>query len=155
MNNECLYAFFCAEQHLKNSEEIVVNITNDLKSIYYVYSQFGEMVYKNSIHDNPLMGRSNQTFFGASPDGFRSCLLEYLELVEKDINLRVNILSIGEGVSNKELYVFMHILAICMWDSNWDSRLKVFVSKEILEVYSRESGRLLELDTDPDDYVQF
>ncbi len=46
-------------------------------------------------------------------------------------------------------------MAIAMLSYNYDSRLKVYISKEILDIYLKESKRLLDLDTHPDDFVVY
>ncbi|MDQ8934845.1 hypothetical protein [Acinetobacter rudis] len=150
-----LYAFFCAEDS-STKNELVINLDNTLSSIGEVTQYIGSIVYKDYPDDNPIMGRCNQYYFGGtSPDGFRDCLMSYLELINTNISLRFNIRSLGADVTDKECYIFLYTLATCMFDFDFDSRLKVYVSKDILEIYLKESDRLLVLDTDPSDYVQF
>ncbi|ONN57351.1 hypothetical protein AC057_08775 [Acinetobacter genomosp. 33YU] len=69
--------------------------------------------------------------------------------------LCLKILSKNEGVADKELFLFLNAIAIAMLSYDYDSRLKVYISKEILDIYLKESKRLLDLDTHPDDFVVY
>lgn len=157
MREETLYSFFCAKNIDTCFKVLEIEIDQSLKTIYNIYYHVGREVYNNQPYENSI-NPSDKYFFGASPDGFRDCLMDYLEIRETNISLRLNIKSVGENIVDKEIYMFLYILATCMLDFNFDSRLQVYVSKEILNIYLKEAERLLVLDTNPDDpndYVQY
>lgn len=148
-----LYAFFCAEHYEKNIPIIEIMIDKSLNFIGDITDFIGQHVYKDYPHDNPIISGYKYYFGGTSPDAFFDCLTDYLNLRNKNVMLRLNILSKGNEITDKELFLFLDTIATAMLHYEYDSRLNVFVSKEILNIYLRESKRLLDLDTHPDDFV--
>lgn len=154
MSKPNLYAFFCAEKSNTKFPIVEINIDSSLNTIYEIYYNIGKQLYKDYPYDNPILA-GDKYFFGASPDGFNDCLTDYLNLRNTEITLRFNIFSQGKDISNADLYIFLECLAFVMLHYDYDSRLQVYVSKEILRSYLKESDRLLTLDTDPEDYVVY
>lgn len=151
MSSPKLYAFFCAEECKKN-EELILRIDNNFKTIYEVYSYFSINIYNKYKYINSIIPE-NKLFFGASPDGFSDCLTEFLD--QNTNLLRIEIIDKSTEISENEIYVFLHGLLANILNHDYDSKLRVFVSKEILNIYLRESRRLLDLDTHPDDFVVY
>lgn len=152
MSKPNLYAFFCAENHVQEAELITIDIDQMQRTIYEVYYHIGKHAYKDYPDDNPIFS-GDKYYFGGNPDGFNDCLIDYLDLRRKDVTMRINIFSQGEDVSDKELYLLLYILASAMANYEYDSRLQVYVSKEIMVVYLRELHRFSHLDTKPEDYA--
>lgn len=51
--------------------------------------------------------------------------------------------------------IFIYILSSNIVNYNYESKLRVFVSKEILDIYLKESKRLLDLDIHSDEFVVY
>ncbi|MDQ9040700.1 hypothetical protein RFH95_09680 [Acinetobacter nosocomialis] len=153
LSRKKLYSLFCAEEY-EYRNELVLKVDSTLKTIYEIYSYFGEKIYNRYQYINTILPE-NRTYFGASPDGFSDCLTEFLDqLINSDL-LRIEIISKGEEISDSEIYMFLYILSINMVNYNYESKLRVFVSKEILDIYLKESKRLLDLDTHSDNFVVY
>ncbi|MEQ1345900.1 hypothetical protein [Acinetobacter seifertii] len=150
-----LYTFFCAEYQEINTSIIEVIIDRSLNFIGDITEYIGQHVYKDCPYDNPIFSGNKYYFGGTSTDAFFDCLTDYLNLRNKNVMLCLKILSKSEGVTDKELFLFLNAIAIAMLSYNYDSRLKVYISKEILDIYLKESKRLLDLDTHPDDFVVY
>ena len=129
-----------------------MKVDSTLKTIYEIYSYFGKEIYNQYHYINTILPE-NRSYFGVSPDGFSDCLTEFLDQLINSDSLRIEIVSKGEGISDNEIYIFLYIMSINMVNYNYESKLRVFVSKEILDIYLKESKRLLDLDTHPDDFV--
>lgn len=153
MSSKKLYSLFGTEEY-ECSNELVFKVDRKLKTIYEIYSYFGEKIYNQYQCINTIFPE-NRTYLGASPDGFSDCLTEFLDQLINSDSLRIEIVSKGEGISDNEIYIFLYILSSNMVNYNYESKLKVFVSKEILDIYLKESKRLLDLDTHPDDFVVY
>lgn len=153
MSSKKLYSLFGTEEY-ECSNELVFKVDSKLKTIYEIYSYFGEKIYNQYQYINTIFPE-NRTYLGASPDGFSDCLTEFLDQLINSDSLRIEIVSKGEGISDNEIYIFLYILSSNMVNYNYESKLKVFVSKEILDIYLKESKRLLDLDTHPDDFVVY
>lgn len=151
MINQKLYGLFCAE-NCYIEDEFVIRIDNKFNTIYEIYSFFGSQIYKKYKYINSIMP-DRIGFFGGSPDGFSDCLTEFLSQSSKGAVLRIEIIDKGYEISEEEIYIFLYILSSIMAD--YDSKLRVFISKEILDIYLKESKRLIDLDTDPNDFVQY
>ena len=74
------------------------------------------------------------------------------QLINSD-SLRIEVINKGEDVSNNEIYIFLYILSSNIVNYNYESKLRVFVSKEILDIYLKESKRLLDLNSEPENFV--
>lgn len=153
MKSQRLYSFLGIEE-FGNRNELNLVVDSNLKTIYEIYSYFGEKIYNQYQYINTILPE-NTTYFGASPDGFSDCLTEFLDQLINGDSLRIEIVSKGEGISDNEIYIFLYILSSNMVNYNYESKLRVFVSKEILGIYLKESKRLLDLDTHPDDFVVY
>ncbi|MCG5227147.1 hypothetical protein [Acinetobacter pittii] len=153
MRSQRLYSFFGIEE-FGNRNEFTLEVNSKLKTIYEIYSYFGEKIYKQYQYINTILPE-NRTYFGASPDGFSDCLTEFLDQLPNGDSLRVEIISKGDDISNNEIYIFLYILSSNMVNHNYESKLRVFVSKEILDIYLKESKILLDSDTHPDDFVVY
>jgi len=151
LSRKKLYSLFGAEEY-ECSNELVLKVDSTLKTIYEIYSYFGKEIYNQYHYINTIL-TENTSYFGASPDGFSDCLTEFLDqLINSDL-LRIEIISKGEEISDSEIYMFLYILSINMVNYNYESKLRVFVSKEILDIYLKESKRLLDLNSEPEDFV--
>ncbi|MEQ1086732.1 hypothetical protein [Acinetobacter seifertii] len=148
-----LYTFFCAEYQEINTPIIEVIIDRSLNFIGDITEYIGQHVYKDYPYDNPIFSGNKYYFGGTSADAFFDCLTDYLNLRNKNVMLCLKILSKSEGVTDKELFLFLNAIAIAMLSYDYDSRLKVYISKEILDIYLKESKRLLDLDTHADDFA--
>ncbi|MEQ1345899.1 hypothetical protein [Acinetobacter seifertii] len=153
LSRKKLYSLFGAEEY-ECSNELVLKVDSTLKTIYEIYSYFGEKIYNRYQYINTILPK-NRTYFGASPDGFSDCLTEFLHQLINSDSLRIEIVSKGEEISDSEIYMFLYILSINMVNYNYESKLRVFVSKEILDIYLKESKRLLDLDTHSDNFVVY
>lgn len=153
MSRKKLYSLFGTEEY-ECSNELVLKVDSTLKTIYEIYSYFGKEIYNQYHYINTILPE-NTSYFGASLDGFSDCLTEFLDQLINSDSLRIEIVSKGEGISDNEIYIFLYILSSNMVNYNYESKLRVFVSKEILDIYLKESKRLLDLDTYPDDFVVY
>lgn len=150
MINQKLYGLFCAE-NCYIEDEFVIRIDNKFNTIYEIYSFFGSQIYKKYKYINSIMP-DRIGFFGGSPDGFSDCLTDFLSQNNREI-LRIEIIEKGNEISEEDIYIFLYILSSIM--VSYDSKLRVLISKEILDIYLKESKRLIDLDTDPNDFVQY
>lgn len=146
-----LYSLFGTEEY-ECSNELVLKVDSTLKTIYEIYSYFGKEIYNQYHYINTILPE-NTSYFGASLDGFSDCLTEFLDQLINSNSLRIEVISKGEDVSNNEIYIFLYILSSNMVNYNYESKLRVFVSKEILDIYLKESKRLLDLNSEPEDFV--
>lgn len=150
MINQKLYGLFCAE-NCYIEDEFVIRIDKKFNTIYEIYSFFGSQIYNEYQYVNSIIP-DRIGFFGGSPDGFSDCLTEFLSQNDR-VTLRIEIIDRGHEVSEEEIYIFLYILSSIM--VSYDSKLRVLISKEILDIYLKESKRLIDLDTDPNDFVQY
>ena len=153
MSRKKLYSLFGAEEY-ECSNELVLKVDSTLKTIYEIYSYFGKEIYNKYHYINTIL-TENTSYFGASPDGFSDCLTEFLDQLINSDSLRIEVINKAEDVSNNDIYIFLYILSSNIVNYNYESKLRVFVSKEILDIYLKESKRLLDLDTHPDDFVVY
>ncbi|MEQ1067750.1 hypothetical protein ABLB96_14155 [Acinetobacter sp. XH1741] len=151
MSRKKLYSLFGAEDY-ECSNELVLKVDSTLKTIYEIYSYFGKEIYNKYHYINTIL-TENTSYFGASPDGFSDCLTEFLDQLINSDSLRIEVINKGEDVSNNEIYIFLYILSSNIMNYNYESKLRVFVSKEILDIYLKESKRLLDLNSEPEDFV--
>lgn len=151
MSRKKLYSLFGAEDY-ECSNELVLKVDSTLKTIYEIYSYFGKEIYNQYRYINTILPE-NTSYFGASPYGFSDCLTEFLDQLINSDSLRIEITNKGEDVSNNEIYIFLYILSSNIVNYNYESKLRVFVSKEILDIYLKESKRLLDLNSEPEDFV--
>ncbi|MBZ6532274.1 hypothetical protein [Acinetobacter seifertii] len=151
MSRKKLYSLFGAEEY-ECSNELVLKVDSTLKTIYEIYSYFGKEIYNQYHYINTIL-TENTSYFSSSPDGFSDCLTEFLDQLINSDSLRIEVINKGEDVSNNEIYIFLYILSSNIVNYNYESKLRVFVSKEILDIYLKESKRLLDLNSEPEDFV--
>ncbi|WP_284118116.1 hypothetical protein [Acinetobacter seifertii] len=127
MSRKKLYSLFGAEEY-ECSNELVLKVDSTLKTIYEIYSYFGKEIYNQYHYINTIL-TENTSYFGASPDGFSDCLTEFLDQLINSDSLRIEVINKGEDVSNNEIYIFLYILSSNIVNYNYESKLRVFVSK--------------------------
>lgn len=151
LSRKKLYSLFGTEEY-ECSNELVLKVDSTLKTIYEIYSYFGKEMYNQYHYINTIL-TENTSYFGASPDGFSDCLTEFLDQLINSDSLRIEVINKAEDVYNNDIYIFLYILSSNIVNYNYESKLRVFVSKEILDIYLKESKRLLDLNSEPENFV--
>lgn len=150
MKKEDLYCFLFKEAN-QNDQNVVIDIDDNFTKMKDIYDYFGKIIYTNNFFDNPIYPY-NHFYFGKNFNGFFDCLKSYLFIPESK-PLTINILSWNNQLLNGDLFRILLILAETITNFDPQSKLKVFVSKQVLNLYYEEQYKLISLTDKPEDFL--
>lgn len=142
MNKKELSSLILFKPH--QNWDYVIDIDNNLSSIEEICNLFGKTFYQLKPDSNPII--SGTTYFGGNLMSFIDCFESYL-FNNKETNIKINIHSKNNSISDSEMWAFITCFFIFISnksylnDSNWHTRLGVYVSLEIYEIINREFNK--------------
>lgn len=142
-----LFSFFCVEKS-NNLSEIFIVIDDSFKDMQEIYDYIGKCVYGNFPEKNPVY--SNSYYFGSNPSAFSDCLSSFFYCIN-DIILIFKFENFHTNISNKEIYVFLQSFLWLNVYFDYEKRLQVLISKNVMKIYLEEADRLSWLDVSAED----
>lgn len=143
------FSFFCAKKE-NNLSEIIIVIDDSFKDMQEIYDYIGKCVYGNFPEKNPIY--SNSCYFGSNPSAFSDCLSSFFYYIN-DVILIFKFENFNTDISNKEIYVFLQSFLWVNVYFEYETRLQVLISKDIMKIYIEEVDRLSWLDVSAEDIL--
>ena len=142
-----LFSFFCAEK-ANNLSEIIIVINDSFQDMQEIYDYIGKCIYGDFPEKNPIY--SNSYYFGSNPSTFSDCLSSFFYYID-DKTLRFEIKNFNNKINKKEIYIFLQSFLWINVYFDYEKRLQVLISKDIMKIYLEEADRLSWLDVNAED----
>lgn len=131
----------------ENNDEIfekspIITLNNKLNSLIDIYDFFGYSLYENTPNLNPI---EIGTYFGCNLDSFSDCLRSYLYQYGA---ITITIESKNDKISNYDFFTFIHLLICISSIYEFNKKLKLVISLDIMKIYSLEILSLIHMNNE-------